>query len=274
MTISPIEYVHGYSSTERERLIDQAATLEVLLHHDTRYSSHEHVLEAGCGVGAQTVILAEQNPATRFTSIDIERDSIEAARQRIAKAGHSNVEFQQGDLYDLSFADESFDHVFLCFVLEHLTHPERALSELRRVLRWGGTITAIEGDHGSAYYYPRNPLAQRTIECLIRLQSELGGDPLIGRRLYPLLRQAGFDAIRTEPRPVYADASRPDWVEGFTKATFIAMVEGVRDSALARGLMTEEEWAEGISELRESTGEYGTFSYTFFKASAKKALYT
>jgi ubiquinone/menaquinone biosynthesis C-methylase UbiE len=274
MPSTPVEYVHGYSSLEQERLVDQATTLEALLHHDTRYSSHEHVLEAGCGVGAQTAILAAQNPATKFTSIDIAADSLDLAKQRITKAGYSNVEFQQGDLYELPFADGSFDHVFLCFVLEHLAAPERALTELRRVLRWGGTITVIEGDHGSAYYHPRGPLAQRTIECLIHLQSELGGDPLIGRRLFPLLRRAGFDAIRTEPRPVYADASRPAWVEGFTKATFIAMVEGVRDTAIARGLMTEEAWTAGISELRASAGEDGTFNYTFFKAFGKKALYT
>jgi SAM-dependent methyltransferase len=274
MTSSPLDYVHGYSPCEQERLVDQATVLEALLHGDTRYSGHEHVLEAGCGVGAQTVILAAQSPSTRFTSLDIAQDSLDVARRRIAGVGLTNVEFRQGDLYALPFAEESFDHVFLCFVLEHLTHPERALTELRRVLRWGGTITVIEGDHGSAYYHPRNPYAQQTIDCLIRLQAELGGDPFIGRRLFPLLRHAAFDAIRTEPRTVYADASRPEWVDGFTRATFIAMVEGIRTTAIARGLMAEEEWERGISALRESAAEDGTFSYTFFKARAKKALYT
>ena len=56
-----LEYVHGYSGHEEERLLDQASTLTGLLHHDTRYPAGARVLEAGCGVGAQTVTLAGQN---------------------------------------------------------------------------------------------------------------------------------------------------------------------------------------------------------------------
>ena len=51
------EYVHGYSEREIERLVDQATTLSELLHHDTFYPPGSLVLEAGCGVGAQTVTL-------------------------------------------------------------------------------------------------------------------------------------------------------------------------------------------------------------------------
>ena len=49
------EYVHGYTEREAERLHDQAATLADLLHDDTSYPEGAAVLEAGCGVGAQTV---------------------------------------------------------------------------------------------------------------------------------------------------------------------------------------------------------------------------
>ena len=56
------KYVHGYSARESDRLTDQAQTLTDLLHHDTRYSAGAHVLKAGCGIGAQTVILAKNSP--------------------------------------------------------------------------------------------------------------------------------------------------------------------------------------------------------------------
>ena len=55
-------YVHGYSARESERLADQAETLTELLHYDTRYPAGSRVLEAGCGIGAQTVILAKNSP--------------------------------------------------------------------------------------------------------------------------------------------------------------------------------------------------------------------
>ena len=51
-------------------------------------------------------------------------------------------------------SNEPFDHVFVCFVLEHLARPVEALSILERLLRPGGTITLIEGDHGSTYFHP------------------------------------------------------------------------------------------------------------------------
>jgi cyclopropane fatty-acyl-phospholipid synthase-like methyltransferase len=57
-----VDYVHGYSAKENTRLADQATTLTELLHADTRYRAGSLVLEAGCGVGAQTVILAGNSP--------------------------------------------------------------------------------------------------------------------------------------------------------------------------------------------------------------------
>jgi hypothetical protein len=59
---------------------------------------------------------------------------------------------------------------------------------------------------------------------------------MIGRELYPLLHDAGFKSIHVSPRMVYVDSSKPDLVEGFTKKTFTAMIEGVRESALNAGI--------------------------------------
>ena len=56
------DYVHGYSDEEANRLRDQANTLANLMHDDTKYSAGSRVLEAGCGVGAQTVMLAKNSP--------------------------------------------------------------------------------------------------------------------------------------------------------------------------------------------------------------------
>jgi len=260
------DYVHGYSERERQRLHDQSQTLAELLHHDTIYPAGSHVLEAGCGVGAQTFILAKNNPQTRFTSIDASPASIAAARAAAGVAGLGNVTFQTADIFQLPFPEASFDHVFVCFVLEHLRQPGKALQRLRTVLKPGGILTVIEGDHGSTFFHPRSDAAWRTIQCLIDVQAGMGGNALIGRELYPLLLGAGFGDVAVSPRFVYVDASRPDWVEGFTRNTYIAMVEGVREQALAAGLITRPEWDKGISDLKASAGPNGTFCYTFFKA--------
>jgi SAM-dependent methyltransferase len=265
------DYVHGYSERERQRLHDQSQTLADLLHHDTLYPAGCQVLEAGCGVGAQTVILARNNPHTRFTSIDGSPASIDAAQAAVRRAGFGNVTFQAADIFRLPFGEASFDHIFVCFVLEHLRQPVEALRRLGAVLKPGGTLTVIEGDHGSTFFHPRSDAAWRTVQCLIDVQAAMGGNALIGRELFPLVRSAGFPEVAVSPRFVYVDASRPAWVEGFTRNTYIAMVEGVREQALVAGLIDRASWDKGIGDLKASAGPDGTFCYTFFKAVAVKA---
>jgi len=269
-TMNASGYVHGHSEREHQRLHDQSRTLAELLHHDTVFPAGSRVLEAGCGVGAQTVILAKNNPKVFFTSIDASPTSVEAARAALGGAGFRNVTFQTADIFDLPFPEASFDHVFVCFVLEHLRQPVEAVRRLKAVLKPGGTLTVIEGDHGSTFFHPHSPAAWRTIQCLIDVQAAMGGNALIGRELFPLLAAAGFREVLVSPRFVYVDASRPVWVEGFTHNTYIAMVEGVREQALAAGLINRSAWDKGIAALKASAGPDGTFCYTFFKALARK----
>ena len=263
-------YVHGYSETESSRLADQARTLTDLLHHDTKYPAGSRVLEAGCGIGAQTAILAKHSPGALITSIDISEDSLSRARETIRAEGITNVTFRQGDIFHLPFEPESFDHIFVCFVLEHLADPGRALAYLKPLLREGGTITVIEGDHGSTFFYPESTEADRAIQCLVDLQKGSGGDALIGRRLFPLVTGAGFAEVSVSPRLVYVDASRPNLVEGFTKQTFTAMVEGVRGEVIGKKLMSAADWDKGIRDLYRTCEADGVFCYMFFKATAVK----
>ncbi len=263
-------YVHGYNSRENIRLQDQASTLIELLHSDTIYPAGEKVLEVGCGVGAQTVTLAGNNPETSITSIDISEDSVAEAKLAAEAAGITNVNFRQADIFDLPFEADSFDHIFVCFVLEHLPHPVKALKILRNYIKTGGTITVIEGDHGSTYFFPDSEYAHKAIDCQIELQERSGGNANIGRELYPLLNASGFGAIRVFPRMVYVDASRPELVDGFIKKTFTAMIEGVRESALAEGLTDPETFDKGIRDLYRTTKPDGVFCYTFFKSVAIK----
>jgi ubiquinone/menaquinone biosynthesis C-methylase UbiE len=262
-------YVHGYQHRESTRLQDQAATLVELLHADTIYPDGSCVLEAGCGVGAQTVTLAQNSPGAHITSVDISADSVAQARKNVEAEGITNVVFQQGDIFNLPFETHSFDHVFVCFVLEHLADPAETLRILKQYIKPGGTITVIEGDHGSVYFYPENEDAHKAIHCQVALQAEAGGNALIGRQLYPLLIRAGYTNCRVSPRMVYADASKPAFVEGFIKKTFTAMIEGIRETALEKGLLSPEVFDDGIRGLYRTTEADGVFCYTFFKAVAE-----
>jgi SAM-dependent methyltransferase len=263
-------YVHGYDPRENERLQDQAGTLVDLLHSDTSYMPGSAVLEAGCGVGAQTVTLAQRSPGARFTSVDVSADSVAEAKRTTDAAGLTNVQFQQADIFALPFAPESFDHVFVCFVLEHLSRPVQALAILNKLLRPGGTMTVIEGDHGSTYFHPDSSAAHRAIQCLVELQRRAGGNALIGRQLYPLMVEAGLEAVHVSPRMVYVDSSRPGLVDGFTRKTFTAMIEGVRKSAINAGITDPEAFDAGVRDLHRTAEADGVFCYTFFKGVGQK----
>jgi SAM-dependent methyltransferase len=263
-------YVHGYHPRENERLQDQAESLVDLLHADTAYAGGATVLEVGCGVGAQTVTLARRSPDARFTAVDLSAESLTEAQRRTDQAGLTNVEFKQADLFALPFKPESFDHVFVCFVLEHLSRPAEALAVLKKTLKPGGTITVIEGDHGSTYFYPDSQAAHAAIDCQVALQRQTGGNALIGREVYPLMVAAGFDLVRVSPRMVYVDSSRPGLVDGFTRKTFTAMIEGVREPAIAAGLIDPESFDAGIRDLYRTTQADGVFCYTFFKGVGEK----
>jgi hypothetical protein len=69
---------------------------------------------------------------------------------------------------------------------------------------------------------------------------------------------------------VYVDPSRPQLVEGFTRNTFTAMIEGVRQAAIEAGLIDKKTFDEGIRGLYRTTESDGVFCYTFFRATAIK----
>ena len=245
--------------------------LENLLHDGTTYNDSEKVLEAGCGIGAQTRILAKRNKQAQFTSVDISDQSLQQARRTIEGENLTNVRFQKENILDLSFDDESFDHIFVCFVLEHLEKPDSALLELRRVLKTGGTITLIEGDHGSCFWTPKDRDSVEAWNTLINAQAELGHDSLIGRRLYPLLAQAEFRIATVSPRYVYADFSNPILLDGVVNKIIVPMVQSSRDQILSNSWIDKDTWERGLEHL-SNVGKIpeGTFFYTWFKALAYK----
>lgn len=259
-------YVHGYDATESARLIAQARSVADALHQDTRYPAGTRVLEVGCGTGAQTVALARNSPDARIVAFDRNARSLAEAAARVADAGVTNVELHQAELFQAPFPERSFDHAFVCFVLEHLPDPVAALRSIRRLLKRRGSITVFEGDHGSVLFHPDSEAARRVIAAQCRLQQLAGGDARIGRTLFPLLKRAGFRGVRVEPRMIYADSSLPQVVDRFIEHTFTAMMEGVREQAIELGLLDATAFEEGLRGLRRTQAADGVFCYTFFKA--------
>jgi protein-L-isoaspartate O-methyltransferase len=259
-------YVHGYTDREIQRLMEQSLILEDLLHSGTIYAEGSKVLEVGCGVGAQTHILSRRNPGAFFHALEISEESINKARELASREGITNVEFIHSDLYEHTLESDSFDHIFVCFLLEHLHDPGIALDIFHETLRIGGTITVIEGDHGSGFWTPETNESRLAWDGLIRSQRELGHDPNIGRRIHPLLQGAGFSVTDVSPRWIYADQSNHELMDGVINQIIVPMVYSAEGQVLGSKYMDNDTWKRGLKDIANvSIHQAGTFFYTWFK---------
>ncbi|MFM2381856.1 MAG: hypothetical protein RLZZ76_623 [Candidatus Parcubacteria bacterium] len=92
----------------------------------------ETVLDAGCGEGALSIMLAKKGAIVTGTDISI--PNVQAA-QEYAKSMGVQATFQTADLENLPFPDNSFDVVVCSHVLEHIPNFDKGLQELARVSR-------------------------------------------------------------------------------------------------------------------------------------------
>jgi SAM-dependent methyltransferase len=133
----------------------------------------ERVLELGPGPGAFTIEAARRaEPDGSLVAVDIQPEMIGAVEDRVAEAGVDNVETHVASAYELPLEDESVDRAFLVTVLPEIPDRGRALAELRRVLRPGGTLSVTE-----EFLDPDYPLARTTIRW-----AEVAGFELTERR--------------------------------------------------------------------------------------------
>ncbi len=198
--MSEISYIHGFDQAEQKRLLEQAAFLAPKVYEGFDFRKVKKLLEIGCGVGAQTKILAQKNAKMHITSVDISENQIATAQRNLA----SLIKKGRVDLIHLTketaVDDKAFDAVFLCWVLEHVTLPESVLEQAHRALKKGGTIYLSEVFSTSVRIYPRAPKFEKFWTLLCDTQSKYGGDPDVGVRVPSLLKKMKFKNIDSKVR--------------------------------------------------------------------------
>lgn len=264
-------YLHGFTSTEQDRLRRQARITEALIYRDIDFMDHEQILEVGCGVGAQTEILLRRFPQLKVTGIDLNQEQLVAARQSLAQCPWATGRYQLLDMdaTAMDFEDESFDGAFLCWVLEHIPKPQRVLGEVRRVLSNNSPVFITEVMNSSFFLDPYSPAVWQYWMAFNDYQYEVAGDPFIGAKLGNLLQAAGFRQIRTEVKTFHYDNRKPGQRKAMI-AFWSDLLLSAAGQLIAAGRVTPELVANMRDEMEQVQYDpNAVFFYSFIQASAK-----
>jgi SAM-dependent methyltransferase len=205
------------------------------------------VADLGCGVGMVTALLAELvGPEGHVVGIDASAAQLAQAREGLS-AGSTNVDFVQASATDTGLPPGSFDLVYCRFLLIHLTEPERALREMRALLRPNGILLCEEGDLITAGSEPPSALGAFA-DLWVRLGPARGVDFTLGRRLFQMVQAAGFPAPEiTFNQPVRARGEPKRFLE-------LSVAEAGR-AFIEAGLITAAELASTLAEMRRLSAD-------------------
>lgn len=236
-------YIHGTGTAEQERLALLNRMTNKPFLDFLRPGESERILEVGSGLGILTSLVAERAVRGMVCGVEYSGEQLSAR----ARSSMRHLRFAQADAHALPFADESFDVVYCRYLLEHVREPLRVLSEIRRVLRRGGRALVQDNDITIIVFDPELPRFETLWRKFARLQSLIGGDATIGKKLFSLFKRTGFREIELSVQPEIhhsgKESFRP-WVENL-----IGIVRGGAAGLRQHGLADDEEITESISEL-------------------------
>jgi ubiquinone/menaquinone biosynthesis C-methylase UbiE len=235
-------YIHGTTPDEQERL----ATLNRLSNPPyvafLDVNKGDKVLEIGSGLGILALDVAKAYDAT-VTGIEISEQQLSLARTL-----GGNIEFIQGDAHHLPFDDDTFDVVYSRYILEHVADPLQVMREALRVLKPGGCFFNQENNNAVQHTWPDCPSFQHAWKVFEYLQADMGGDALIGKKLYAMAYDVGFEHIQISLQPEMHGFNEPGyavWVNNL-----IALLMGAKAHIVAEKYLSMAEFDDAVAELR------------------------
>ncbi len=235
-------YIHGTAPAEQDRLAKLGELTNAAFIQFLELDGARSILDVGSGLGVLDRQLATANP-------QIEIWGVERSTAQLMQAASDlpNLRFVQGDAHVLPFDADRFDVVFCRYLLEHVADPTAVLREIRRVLKPGGKVFLQENNILATTFDPDCPTFDAVWRKFAELQAILGGDALVGKKLYRLLLDAGFDEITLSVQPEvhrFGMTTYRPWIENL-----IHNVRPVEGELVARGLATMKEVSGAIAEL-------------------------
>lgn len=234
-------YIHGTTPDEQDRLatLNRLSNPPFIAFLDIK--SGDNVLEIGSGLGILATDVSIATGAS-VTGLEISHDQL-AIAQRL----DSSVEWVQGDAHRLPFADETFDVVYSRYLLEHVADPLQVMREAHRVLKPSGRFYNQENNNAVQHLWPECPAYDHAWKVFEQLQADLGGDALIGKKLYAMAYDAGFADIQISLQPEMHGFNEPGYA--IWMKNLIALLMGAKSHIISDKYLSEKQFNDAVADL-------------------------
>ncbi len=250
---SPRKYVYAGTIEEAHRLEVQAKAQEVMIRKELEaieLRSGIQVLDAGCGTGAITRMIAREITPGKVYGVDIDPVFIGEAERLVIEEDFPNIHYQLGDICNLEFDDDFFDATYCRLVLMHVKDPVLVLSEFKRVTKQNGIIAVSDFDDGTIVVYPPFPMGLNLWGKFGEIAKSRGDDRYIGRKLFSFFSQIGLESIKIIPVPIAVTQQTPHLLQ-LAMSVPIELIRTEKEALISQGYTTEQGYKEGVEELNQ-----------------------
>jgi SAM-dependent methyltransferase len=206
------------------------------------------VLDVGCGPG--TILRAATSTSRRAQGVGIDLGPVRIRQAQDKHSDKRSVEFVRGDVQELQFGSGTFDVVYSRMLLQYVPDKEKAVGEMVRVCKPGGTVLMQDLDGQLVWHYPEDALMQQTVSRVLSSLQQSGFDPYVGRKLFWLGRNAGLDNVRVKVEPYHLIAGAIDSTQFKQWELKLEIAKPRMQDALGSGYEADEEVRRFLSYLR------------------------
>lgn len=267
-----MSYIHGYSEQEQNRLIQQNEVLAPYIYQWLELADRHHIVEIGCGVGAQMMTLLNKYPDLYMTGIEHAPKQILKAERQLAHfpAFSGRYTLLEGDAGIIRpVFDRPVDGALMVWVLEHVRQPHLLLQQTRSWMPQDCPLWVTEVFHPSFATWPRSEAIMAYWQDTLTFQINLGGDPAIGIRLNNLMVEAGFEQVTSRPHLFFLDRNRPA-ERAIMFNYWLDLMRSAFHETEAAGFTTLARWQEAEQDMRDLIQrEDAVFYYTFIQATGR-----
>lgn len=265
-TVPAIDYImeDPREAARLEAKVDPRDWVQKYLAHRVR--PRTEVLSVGCGPGIILNEVSALHPCIRATGLDISADRVQEAAQR--NRDNPSLKFVRGDAQAMQFPADRFDLVYSRMLLQYLRDKEKAVAEMVRVCKPGGTILLQDLDGQLLWHYPEDARVQRAVEKVLATLAPTGFDPFVGRKLFWLAQKAGLKKADVQVECYHLIAGEIE--QRILRQWELKM--DIAKSQMAKALGSQEKAEEEIQRFLEYLCRPDTLTYSVqFTVTGEKA---